>query len=141
MISVQKKQKINRYLKSGIYALISVAFFYAGTVFAQGGGGGSQDATHISHVASNVTLAFGNIAKLTTAGLYVVGMIFALISLLKFKAHKDNPQSTQLSQPLTYLFLAAAMLFTPTLFGVGGKTLFGTGAKQGNVTGFEAISS
>ena len=111
--------------------LLALACFVAGTAaFAAISGAGS--------VATQVTTNLGAIARFVTAAAYVAGMAFAIGALVKLKAHKDNPQQVHLSQGVVLLFLAAALLFMPTIFKVAGGTMFGS---SGTVAGISGIAS
>ena len=92
-------------------------------------------AQSLGQIAQTVTNSFGQVAQLITAGSYIAGMGFALGAILKFKQHKDNPQQIQIGQPIALLFVAAALIFLPTIFGIAGQTVFGSGASVGGVTG------
>ena len=54
----------------------------------------------IGSVAANVRSNLGDIAKLITAASYVAGMAFAVGAIVKFKAHKDNPQQIPIGTPI-----------------------------------------
>ena len=56
-----------------------------------------------------------NVAKLITAGSYIAGMGFGVGSIVKFKAHKDNPTQIPVGTPIALLFVAAALLFMPSV--------------------------
>jgi intracellular multiplication protein IcmD len=114
---------------------LSCMFFYAANALAQGGS--SQD---IGSIAGNIKQTFGALAQLVTAVSYVAGMGFGIASILKFKAHKDNPTQIPIGTPIALLFVAAALLFMPTLFGVAGQTVFGSGKSAGGVSGISDIS-
>lgn len=87
-------------------------------------------------IAKNVTDTFANLAKLITATAYIAGLGFAIGAILKFKQHKDNPTNIPIGTPIAMLFIAAALIFLPTIFGVTGATLFGnTGGTVGGVSG------
>ncbi len=107
---------------------LSVLFFYAANALAQS----DQD---VGSIASNIKQTFGALAQLVTAVSYVAGMGFGIASILKFKAHKDNPTQIPIGTPIALLFVAAALLFMPTLFGVAGQTVFGSGKSAGGVSG------
>ena len=92
-------------------------------------------AQSLGQIASQVTTSFGQVAQLITAGSYVAGLGFALASILKFKQHKDNPTQIPIGTPIALLFIAAALIFLPTVFGIAGQTVFGSGATYGGVTG------
>ena len=116
----------------GILLTLGLAF-YASDVYAQG-------ATDLGAVADNMTKTFGKLAQLITAISYIAGMGFGLAAILKFKAHKDNPTQIPIGTPIALLFVAAALLFLPTLFGVAGVTIFGSGAQKGGVTGVSTFA-
>ena len=86
-------------------------------------------------VATQVTSNVGAIAKLVTAASYVAGMAFAVGAIVKFKAHKDNPTQVPISNGVVLLFVAAALLFMPTVFKVSGATLFGASGVAGGISG------
>lgn len=98
----------------------------------------------IGSVAHQVTTNLAAIAQLITAGSYVAGMGFAVGAIAKFKAHKDNPTQVPISMPIALLFVAAALIFAPTVFKTTGSTLFGssgTVAGVSGITGFGAATA
>ncbi len=99
-------------------------------VLASSGAGQS-----IGDVAANVTGTMSNVAKLITAGSYVAGVAFALMGMLKFKAHKDNPQQTPLSQPIVLLAIAAGLVFLPSLISTTGQTIWKGGVRATDTGG------
>lgn len=90
---------------------------------------------NLGEIAKSVTGTFGAVAKLITAAAYIGGLGFAVGAILKFKQHKDNPTQIPIGTPIALLFVAAALVFLPTILGVTGTTLFGTGAQVGGVSG------
>ena len=72
---------------------------------------------NVGALASNITACFGGLAQLVTGASYVVGTAFAAASILKFKAHKDNPTQIPLGTPLALEAVAAALAFLPTTSG------------------------
>lgn len=89
----------------------------------------------LGSMASQITQSFASVSKLITAGAYVAGLGFAVSAILKFKAHKDNPQQTAIGVPIGLTFVAAALLFLPSMLGITGATLFSGGGKVGGPTG------
>lgn len=85
----------------------------------------------IGSVATNIRGTFTAIARLIVAAAYVAGFGFAFASILKFKAHKDNPQQIPIGTPIALLFVGAALIFLPSVFSVTGKTIFGKGTPGG----------
>lgn len=90
-------------------------------------------------VAGTITQSFTQLAKLITATAYIAGMGFAVGSIMKFKAHKDNPAQEPIGKPVGLLMVAAALLFLPTLLGVTGKTVFGTSTTPLGPTGVSSF--
>lgn len=97
----------------------------------------SQDAAAgaqtIGGMASQITESFTNLAKLITAGSYLAGLGFSIGAIMKFKQHKDNPTQIPIGTPIALVFIAAALLFLPSILGVTGATMFG--AKGGTTAG------
>ncbi len=94
----------------------------------------------IGQAAANVTNSMSDLAKLITAGSYVAGFGFAVGAVLKFKAHKDNPTQIPVGTPIALIFIAAALIFLPAIFGMAEKTVFGAKASSGGVTGVTSFS-
>ncbi len=122
--------------------LATYSCLYVNLVFAisrpnKGGGGVSTMGT----LAGNIQGSFSAIALLITSGAYIAGFGFAVASILKFKAHKDNPTQIPVGTPVALLFIAVALIFMPSLFNIGGHTVFGSGMTAGGVTGVTDIAS
>ena len=100
----------------------------AGFVFA--------DSQTIGNVATTITKSFKSLTKLITAGSYLAGLGFAIGAIMKFKQHKDNPTQIPIGTPIALIFIAAALLFLPSILGVTGYTMFGaSGGKTAGPTG------
>lgn len=93
------------------------------------------DAQTIGDVAKTITGSFADLARMITATAYVAGMGFAIGAVLKFKQHKDNPTQIPVGTPVALLFISAALIFLPNIFGVAGATLFGADATVGSPSG------
>jgi len=89
----------------------------------------------IGGVASQVKSNLGPIALLITAGSYVLGMGMGVAAIIKFKAHKDNPTQVPIGQGIALLFVAAALLFIPSVFKTSGGTLFGASGAVAGISG------
>jgi len=76
-----------------------------------------------------------SVAALITASAYGANMAFAVGAIVKFKAHKDNPTQIPIGTPIALLFVAAALLFIPTILDVPGQTMFGAEGTHGEVFG------
>jgi hypothetical protein len=54
----------------------------------------------------------------------VAGVGLMAGAIAKFKQHKNNPQQIHVGAPVAQLFIAAALLFIPSIFSSTGGTLF-----------------
>lgn len=113
-------------MKKAVLACLTMLAMGATAAFAVG---------NVGAVADTVTESLGGIARLITAGAYVAGMAFMVGAIVKFKAHKDNPTQIPIGTPIALLFVGAALIFIPTVFGVGGQTLFGEDAQIAGISG------
>lgn len=97
----------------------------------------------IGGLADNVRATIGNIAQLLSAASYVCGVGFALAGMMKFKAHKDQPQQVPLSAPIVLLAVGAGLIFLPSIIDTTGTTIFGSGKASGKTdgSGLSAFSS
>ncbi len=82
-------------------------------------------------MASNITGTFEKVGNLITGGSYVAGLGFAIGAVMKFKQHKDNPTQIPIGTPIALVFIAAALLFLPSILGVTGTTIFKTAETAG----------
>lgn len=114
------------------YILAAISCFVLGTAYAQSGGGNQLD---LGTVAGNITTSMQSLAKLISAMSYVLGMGFAVGAVFKFKAHKDNPQQIPVGTPIALIFIAAVLIFLPSIFDVAGYTLFGDAKQEAGVAG------
>ena len=131
--SVLQKGWVHSAFKAMLLVSVGAAFCYVGSALAADATGGTG--VGIGRIAENVRATFGDIAKLITAAAYVGGMGFAVAAILKFKAHKDNPNQIPLGTPIALLFISASLIFLPALFKAAGETIFGSGAKTAGVEG------
>jgi intracellular multiplication protein IcmD len=96
-------------------------------------GAWSASVSTIGQMASLITHSFASIAKLITAMSYIAGIGFSLGAVMKFKSHKDNPTQVTIGTPVAMLFIAAALLFFPTVLGMTGMSIFGTTQTAGSL--------
>lgn len=97
----------------------------------------SASSLSLGTMAEQMTKSFVNLARLITAGSYLTGLGFSIGAIMKFKQHKDNPTQIPIGTPISLVFIAAALLFLPTILGVTGQTMFGqrgeTAGPQGTI--------
>jgi intracellular multiplication protein IcmD len=101
----------------------------AGVAVAQGGN------LSLGSMASSIVNSFTNVAKLITAASYLAGLAFAIGAILKFKQHKENPTNITIGTPIALVFVAAALLFLPTILMMTGYTMFGSTGQVAGPTG------
>lgn len=85
----------------------------------------SASETTVGDMASTITSSFTNLTKLITAGSYLAGLGFSIGAIMKFKQHNDNPTQVPIGTPIALVFIAAALLFLPTILSAAGETRFG----------------
>ncbi|HAT6331884.1 TPA: type IV secretion protein IcmD [Legionella pneumophila] len=119
--------------KSGYkHWLVSAACLALLTLICQDAAAGVS----LGKMASQITGSFTSLAKLITAGSYLAGLGFSIGAIMKFKQHKDNPTQIPIGTPIALIFIAAALLFLPSILGVAGVTMFGgSGGKTAGPTG------
>lgn len=108
-------------------------------VYAQAGSS-AGNVSGIGGLASQVKSNLGRIAQFVTALAYVLGMILAIIALSKLKAHKDAPTQVPLSTGIVMLFLAAALMFIPSIYSSAGGTIFGGSGKVAGTSGITSFT-
>jgi intracellular multiplication protein IcmD len=134
-LSLNKKQ-IMCFLKPMFFILCGVGF--AGIIFAAPSAPVSMS---LGAVSDTIKSNFSAVAKLITAAAYIAGFGFAFAAILKFKAHKDNPTQIPVGTPIALLFIAAALIFLPSILTVGGKTVFGSHGRAGGISGTSSVGS
>lgn len=132
-----KKSMMSPLLKLGFYfSLILILFFIADVCVANVVDPAfARERLTLGKVALNIVNSMRNLAKLITAASYVAGISFAMMGMLKFKGHKDNPTQVPLSQPLVLLAISAGLVYLPTLISTGGQTLWKESQISGSTTG------
>jgi intracellular multiplication protein IcmD len=92
-------------------------------------------ATSDSTLAESIDDTFTSLTNLITAGSYLAGLGFSIGAITQFKQHKDNPTQVPIGTPVALVFVAAALLFLPSILGVAGQTMFGSGGSAAGPTG------
>lgn len=112
-----KNKKLARTQGVITFAAMGLLIFSTGAIAA--------DMT-LGTMASQVTQSFASLARLITAASYLAGLGFAIGAIMKFKAHKDNPTQITVGTPIALVFIAAALLFLPSILDMTGSTMFGS---------------
>jgi intracellular multiplication protein IcmD len=87
--------------------------------------------TTVTGLSSKLSGTFAGVVQLVTATSYVAGIGFSLGAIMKFKQHKDNPTQIPIGTPISMVFIAAALLFFPTILTMSGMSIFGTKTTAG----------
>ncbi len=117
-------QVVGKHLKKHSRTLAYVGL--AGLCFGVSSVFAATGSMTLGNVATQIQASLGPVAKLIQMGSYVAGIGFAVVAMLKFKAHRDNPTQVPLGTPIALIFIAAGLMFLPSVFNAAGKTLFGT---------------
>jgi intracellular multiplication protein IcmD len=140
MKMINKKQKKTTGRKQAFkYLAISLAFIFGGLFFSEVASAASSNGMDLAGVSNQIKTNFKSLAELITAAAYIAGFGFAFAAILKFKAHKDNPTQIPVGTPIALLFIAAALIFLPSILTMGGKTVFGNNGKAGNIGGTDVV--
>ena len=116
---------------------VAMGFF---TVAAYAASTTEAPANSLGDVAGTLTASFANVAKVISAISYIAGFGFTIASVFKLKQHKDNPQQIPVTTGITMLCLGIGLIFMPSIFQMGGATLFGTNAQTAGVTGITTFT-
>lgn len=109
------------------FAGISVLLLISDVALAEG-------ETGLTGVATRVTGAMESVKSLIVAAAYVAGVGFFLSGLIKFKAHRDNPNQVPLSAPIVLICVGAGLVFLPSIIKTAGETAFES-AEAGGTSG------
>jgi intracellular multiplication protein IcmD len=94
----------------------------------------------LGDMADNLTKVFPSFVKLVVAISYIAGIGFAAAGIMKFKQHKDNPTQVPLGGPIAMIFIAAALIYLPTIIQSTGATVFGGDGKTGSAVGVDPFA-
>jgi len=112
---------MNKYFKISVYFILVLL---SSAIFAD-----SDAQPNIATVANNILGSdranANNLVILMMAASATFGSAFALLAILKFKQHKDNPQQTHLGQPFALFLIAVIVIWFPYYLGEAGYTLTG----------------
>jgi len=112
-------------------SLITVTLFSINTAFAASG---------VDTIAGNIVGSVRELPGLVTGIGYMIGLVLAVIGLLKMKDHVENPNNTKLHIPVIYLIIGGAMFALPTIYTAmvelinGGEAVTDFGADNDSTT-------
>jgi intracellular multiplication protein IcmD len=111
--------------KKYVFFLCSLAIMLCGYAPYTWAGGTTPPLVGFGAYAENVNLAIPAFTTLVVSIGYLAGITFAVIGIMKFKQHKENPQQVPLGTPITMILVAAGLVFLPTMIESTGSTLTG----------------
>lgn len=123
----------NALRRAWTYFFVLLMGMYTSTVYADG-------VKTLGDMALTITYSFYGLSKLITAGAYMAGMGFVMASMLKFKAHKDNPTQIPIGTPIALLFVGSALIFLPHIFIIAGETVFGDTSGAAGIYGTTGLA-
>ena len=130
------KLNMKSIVKAVVYMAVATGFFTVAAYAATG----DAPANSLGDVAGTLTASFANVAKVISAISYIAGFGFTIASVFKLKQHKDNPQQIPVTTGITMLCLGIGLIFMPSIFQMGGATLFGSNAQTAGVTGITTFT-
>lgn len=81
-------------------------------------------------IIGNVSQSLYPLQKLITGGAYLLGILFFLTAISKFRkiaAHGAQSSQEKMYTPMMYLFFGSLLIFLPTALSIMANTAFGTG--------------
>lgn len=134
----KKNDYKERFLKTQrrlfVFIIALITGNYAAIAYADG-------VKTLGDMALTITYSFYGLSKLITAGAYMAGMGFVMASMLKFKAHKDNPTQIPIGTPIALLFVGSALIFLPHIFVIAGETVFGDTSGAAGIYGTTGLTN
>lgn len=119
MKMIKKTGRIGSVVAIGLSLLL-----FTGQAFATEAPEGS-----IGALATNIIDSLASVQDMLIAVCYIAGVGFAGAGIFKFKQHKDNPTQVPLGGPIAMIFIAAALIYLPTVITATGTTIFGGGTE------------
>lgn len=87
----------------------------SGQAYAQTGGGTTSGNT-FSTIAENITTSIQDLPGLLSGLSYMMGMLLAVLGVMKIKDHVENPSQTQLKDGAIRLAAGGALFALPIVF-------------------------
>ena len=110
-----------KFLMNQSYKWLWLVIASCGTLLLAGTAYAADD---IGDVAFNLNQAMAPLYTLMVAISLVSGVGFAIAAVFKFKQHKDNPTQIPIGTPIALVFIAAALIFLPSVVKVFGESMF-----------------
>ena len=112
-------------------SLITTTLFSTNIAFAAAG---------VDTISENIINSVALVPGLITGIAYMIGVVLAVIGLLKMKDHVENPNNTKLHTPVIYLIIGGTMFALPVIYTAmvelinGGNAVTDFGANNDSTT-------
>lgn len=138
-----RSMKQGRLRETGKWLLAACLALGCASVFAAGSGGSSSPPQgSIGALADTIISSLQSVQDMLIAVCYIAGVGFAGAGIFKFKQHKDNPTQVPLGGPIAMIFIAAALIYLPSVIIATGSTIFGQSGQHGKIgTGQDIFQS
>jgi hypothetical protein len=103
-------------------------------------GTNAQADASFTSISKTITQQIGGLPGFLTAIAYIMGVILALLGILKIKDHVENPSQTPLKEGAIRLAIAGALFVMP-LVTEAAQNLLGTGGTGVDVQSMKNINS
>ncbi len=121
-------------LKRAFWLGLTMVLVTADAVASTGGGsGGTPPSGSIGSLANTIISSLQSVQDMLIAVCYIAGVGFAGAGIFKFKQHKDNPTQVPLGGPIAMIFIAAALIYLPSVIVATGSTIFGASGQHGKI--------
>lgn len=112
---------------------VSAAAFTMGTLSSTSAEAAATS-KNFNDIASNITTGIANLPGLVSAICYMMGLLLAVLGLLKIKDHVENPSQTQLKDGAVRLAIGGGLFALPIIMASMQDLINGgnTTAIQGN---------
>lgn len=114
-----------------------------GLMFSKDAHAAPASGNTFTSISKTITEQIGGLPGFITAISYIMGVMFAVLGILKIKDHVENPSNTPLKEGAIRLAVGGG-LFTVPLITEAMQNLVGTGAgvdiqKMDNINSFNAV--
>ena len=94
-----------------------------------------------SDIAENMVESVSQLPGLVTAVSYLLGILFGVLGILKFKEHVENPNQVQIKDPLIRLAAGGALLSMPIVYEAMANSIGRSSGFAGESGGFGSFIS
>jgi hypothetical protein len=108
------KRKLNR-LGAVTGAAFTMGMMTSGKAYAGGAAAAAAGTPTFNTIATNITTSIASLPGFLTAVSYMMGLLFAVLGILKIKDHVENPSQTQLKDGAIRLAVGGGLFTLPII--------------------------